>query len=307
MYKFDNDEYFKGKPAVSLLIALVGGLFVFAALSQILLSFGFSALGFDVEQWLSAESLSSEQSLLIGVFNGLVLIITMGGAAFLVMRLDKKQLTDLNGKERVVAPTIFVSAFFLIYYSTSVSDILVSVNSRIPFPEWVYTLQDQTDLLMVKILSGVTHPAGMVILFVVVGVIPALFEELAFRGVMQNLFHKATADIHLSIFITGALFSAFHFQFLGFLPRMFLGVVLGYMYYWSRNIWFPIFGHLCFNGFSLVMVFVMQRMGKSVEELSQEVPEISGMSVVISGVLFLLIFAFYQRSCWISLNSKRES
>ena len=53
--------------------------------------------------------------------------------------------------------------------------------------------------------------------------IPAIGEELLFRGAVQRLFLRWVRNPHVAIWVTGTLFSFIHFQFYGFLPRMVLG------------------------------------------------------------------------------------
>lgn len=89
-----------------------------------------------------------------------------------------------------------------------------------------------------------------------VAVIPAVGEELLFRGVIQKLLQKLFDNAHVAIFITAILFSAMHFQFYGFLPRWIMGIILGYLFYWSGNIWYPIIAHFLNNGFQVLMVYL---------------------------------------------------
>jgi membrane protease YdiL (CAAX protease family) len=82
---------------------------------------------------------------------------------------------------------------------------------------------------------------------VAVAVMPALFEELAFRGALQPLFAKWSGSIHVGIWVSAALFSAVHFQFFGFIPRMLLGAGFGYLVVASGSIWPAILGHFVNN------------------------------------------------------------
>jgi membrane protease YdiL (CAAX protease family) len=93
---------------------------------------------------------------------------------------------------------------------------------------------------------------GLILNLLVMGLIAALSEELFFRGVLQQMFIKNKMNIHLAIIITAALFSAFHLQFFGFLPRLFLGIVLGYLYHITQNLWVSIIAHFVNNGFAIV-------------------------------------------------------
>ena len=62
-----------------------------------------------------------------------------------------------------------------------------------------------------------------------VAVLPAVCEEWLFRGTIQPIFAKWSGNIHIGIWVSAFLFSAIHFQFFGFLPRLLLGAGFGYM------------------------------------------------------------------------------
>ena len=83
--------------------------------------------------------------------------------------------------------------------------------------------------------------------------LPALGEEFIFRGILQRLLKDWLKNIHVAIFITGFLFGAMHMQFYGLLPRMILGVIFGYLFYWSGSIWVPVFAHFINNSGAIVV------------------------------------------------------
>ncbi|MGZ3865684.1 MAG: CPBP family intramembrane glutamic endopeptidase [Bacteroidia bacterium] len=93
---------------------------------------------------------------------------------------------------------------------------------------------------------------GLVVNLLVMGLIAALSEELFFRGVLQQMFIKNKLNVHVAIVLTAVLFSAFHLQFFGFLPRLFLGIVLGYLYHITQNLWVSITAHFINNSFAVV-------------------------------------------------------
>ena len=104
---------------------------------------------------------------------------------------------------------------------------------------------------------------------VIIGVIPALGEELLFRGVIQKELFSRSGKIHLSIWITAFLFSAMHLQFLGFIPRFLIGGLLGYLFYWSGSIWLPILAHFVNNAGAVILTyFIAQRsISKDIETI----------------------------------------
>lgn len=98
--------------------------------------------------------------------------------------------------------------------------------------------------------------AGLSVNLVVMALMPAIGEELIFRGIVQKLFVKMTRNAHLGIFITAFVFSAIHLQFLGFLPRFALGIMLGYAFVISGSLWVPIWLHFVNNASSVVIYYL---------------------------------------------------
>lgn len=96
---------------------------------------------------------------------------------------------------------------------------------------------------------------GLLLNLLVIALIPAIGEELTFRGVLQQALVKGCKNAHLGIFLAAAIFSFIHLQFYGFLPRMFLGLLLGYMFYYSGSLWTSILMHFINNGTAVVVAY----------------------------------------------------
>ena len=92
----------------------------------------------------------------------------------------------------------------------------------------------------------------------VIAFIPAIGEEIVFRGLIQNEMYRATRNPHTAIWLTAIIFSAIHLQFLGFVPRVLIGAFLGYIYYWSGNLLIPIMAHFLNNGLQLLGIYLYQ-------------------------------------------------
>jgi membrane protease YdiL (CAAX protease family) len=121
--------------------------------------------------------------------------------------------------------------------------------------EWMFR-KEQELAAMTRFLTDFSTGSELVVALIVMAVIPAVGEEVLFRGIIQRkIFHKI-GDMHTSIWATAALFSATHLQFYGFVPRMLLGAMMGYMYAWTRNLWTPIFAHFVNNAAIVIIVFL---------------------------------------------------
>ena len=137
------------------------------------------------------------------------------------------------------------------------------------FEEWASAKEDQLKELT-EYLTRFETIGGLLVGLIVIAVLPAIGEELLFRGLGQRMFHGLTNNHHAGIWIAAFLFSFIHLQFYGFFPRFLLGALFGYIYYWSGNLWYPIFAHFVNNGFTLIMLYMYQQ---KVTELNVEETE----------------------------------
>ena len=143
-------------------------------------------------------------------------------------------------------------------------------------------------------MTGFDSLGEFVLGLVVLAVLPAIGEELLFRGIMQPMFYSATGSWHRAIWITAFVFSFIHFQFYGFLPRMLLGALFGYLYYWSGNLAIPILGHFMNNGLTVVLIYLNNqgKLGFDPEAL----PPAPLPMLIASGVAgAAVLYRFYQR------------
>ncbi len=126
---------------------------------------------------------------------------------------------------------------------------------------------------------------------VVIAVIPAIGEELVFRGLIQNHLVRITKNIHVAIWISAFIFGAIHMQFYGLFPRMMLGALFGYLYYFSGKLSYAMLAHFFNNGIAVVALY-MHQLGK-IEYDIESTDTILWYQVLFSAlVLLLLLFAF---------------
>lgn len=136
-----------------------------------------------------------------------------------------------------------------------------SVDLPAFFDRWeAWAQAKETDLAeLTKRITEFKSVPQLLFGLVVVALIPAVGEELVFRGIVQPKLFTLTRNVHVAVWLTGFIFSFIHLQFYGLVPRMLLGVLFGYLYAWSGNLLYPIIGHFVNNGFTLLMFFFYQR------------------------------------------------
>jgi membrane protease YdiL (CAAX protease family) len=135
------------------------------------------------------------------------------------------------------------------------------LNSEMHFPEWLSRVEkwvadkenEANNLL--EMFSADTFWIMMLNLFML-ALLPAIGEEMIFRGIFQRIFQKLFRNDHVGIWVIAFLFSAIHLQFFGFVPRFILGLVLGYLYYWSGTLWLPMLAHFVNNAVPTIGVYL---------------------------------------------------
>jgi uncharacterized protein len=162
------------------------------------------------------------------------------------------------------------------------------------FEEWARTREDFATEVT-SFLTSFDGTGQLLIGLFVIAVLPAIGEEFMFRGLLQPQLHKSTGNIHLAIWISAFLFSAMHMQFFGLVPRMLLGGLFGYLYYWSGNLWIAMLAHFVNNGFSVLMLYFHQQ---GVSELDMNSTESAPWGLVAGATLvtFILLYFFKQQS-----------
>lgn len=122
-------------------------------------------------------------------------------------------------------------------------------------------------------------------------VVPAIAEELFFRGTLQGLIERGTKNAHVAVIMTAVLFSAMHIQFYGFIPRAVMGIFMGYLYIWYRSLWLPILVHFVNNAAAVILYFMIQRhyVPQWIENVGSDTSTIGLSFVSFSVVMYALV------------------
>ena len=192
---------------------------------------------------------------------------------------------------------IFLLTFIVLSFMF-VNSIFIEWNANFKFPESMAALEntlkslEEAAKVQTEFLTAFNSFQQFFLAFLVIAVIPAIGEELLFRGFVQNLLKSITGNIHIAVWAAGFLFSAFHLQFYGLVPRMLLGVLFGYLYYWSGSLSTAMLAHFINNGFTIIMMYLYQQ---NVTDLDVETEEsLPATFLLILFVLFLGLIYFYR-------------
>lgn len=189
---------------------------------------------------------------------------------------------------------------------------LGAINNQMSFPEslsgletWMKTMEYAAKTMIEKFMD-VDSISGLMFNIFMIAVLPALGEELMFRGVIQRIFASWTKNYHWGIWITAFLFSAMHMQFYGFLPRMALGAMFGYLLVWTGTMWVPILAHFVNNLIGVLGYFLIGKgvISNDIEEWgtnSEQIPLVA-VSVLTVGFLLFLIYRSEQAKTKMPVN-----
>lgn len=144
-------------------------------------------------------------------------------------------------------------------------NVIAEINKNIHLPEAYKSIEDSirrsealAEALTAMFVNVQTVP-DFLLSILALALVPAVGEEIIFRGFFQRELIQQTKNIHVSVWIAAAVFSFIHFQFLGFFPRMLLGALLGYMYVWSGSLIVPILMHFTNNALTLVLLIAYNK------------------------------------------------
>jgi uncharacterized protein len=146
------------------------------------------------------------------------------------------------------------------------------------------------DIFKIGILKNMDYKM-LLINILVMALLPALCEEFWFRGVVQKVLSRSMRSANVGIWVTAAWFSLYHAQADGFIPRMLLGAMLGYLAYWSSSIWTSVFAHALNNTIPILLVFYyptqLTTIGKAAADSSPN------LIFVLLSLLFTLVFGAF--------------
>ena len=182
-----------------------------------------------------------------------------------------------------------------------------------PLEQWMKTAEANAAHLTEQFLS-VTAFDGLIINILLMALLPAVAEELTFRGVLQNLFEvkdetlkKKGNRVHIAIWCSAILFSAIHMQFYGFLPRMLMGALFGYALVWTGSLWIPILMHFTNNAMAVILYFLAIRSGWDMDKVDTIGTNDTLWLGVVSLVLTIIGIYAFRRSTTMSNASSRIS
>lgn len=153
-----------------------------------------------------------------------------------------------------------IALFFAVAALPMIS-LLAEWNKGMELPSFLASMEEmmrqmeESAMMLTERFLNTSSVGMMFVNLFVMALLPAICEEMMFRGWLQRVLGKSV-NYHTAIWVAAFVFSAIHFQFYGFIPRMLIGAALGYFYYYTGSLWAPIVVHFTNNAAAVVTSFL---------------------------------------------------
>ncbi|MBR5972330.1 MAG: CPBP family intramembrane metalloprotease [Paludibacteraceae bacterium] len=256
--------------------------FIIAVSVFFLCSFIFSELGLLFMKFISDKIIAMEVFQLMAALGGFVFSALAISYLISPKPFEYLSIKKTNGYFFIMSVICIVVAIPFINFTTI-------LNENLTLPEWmsaiekcIKELEKQQSDIANSFLEKQSFSMYLFNLFVI-ALIPAVGEELLFRGLIQKALYHRTKNVHIAIWCTGILFSAIHLQFYGFFPRMFMGVLFGYFVAWSGSLWVSMACHFMNNA----LIITSKYLYPTAEETFIE--SFGSRDIILAIVSFILI------------------
>jgi membrane protease YdiL (CAAX protease family) len=211
--------------------------------------------------------------------------------AVVAARIVSARPFDHLGFRKGVKISRVVVAVLLMLCALPLVGFLAEINKAIPISAALrktFDAMESSYAEQVKLIATFKSLADYIIALFIIALMPALVEEVFFRGGLQNIFMRWFKIPWLVIVITSLIFSAIHFSWYGFIPRMALGMVLGYIFYYTGNLWYSIIAHFFNNALMITVLYWQYLKNKTVDmSVGESAPWWAG---VISAAIVIGLF-----------------
>lgn len=286
----------KAGSRLAALVLLVPGFGIFISLLGFLISIPFIEGNF-MEALTQMSAMETEQD--IGLMKFFQIITQFGFfliPALVFGFLIQKNIASFFKLKYLPSFLLSFLGILIIFLSNPFNEWLVYQNNLMKLPgflshweTWMREAEEAAAIATNKFLEMDSFSDYLLNIFMI-GVMAAFGEELLFRGAAQPLMIKIFKNHHIGIWFVAIVFSLIHFQFYGFFARMFLGAILGYSYYYTKNLWVPIIAHFFNNSLAVTYVYLSKEPLYNTSQGIIEIEEVNTLYALISFSLVILGF-----------------
>lgn len=265
------------------------------------LFFFFLLISGGIDAVLNEIEILSERIRLLGA-STIQCIVAFCIPAWLTARFATGSPYRFTGLSEKVSWRPFIGVLIVFFLALPAMNQLIMWNQNIHFPDFAHglenTLREWEEVngsVAEKMLSG-NSLVGMIVCVTIVGILTGFSEELFFRGSMQRIFSETPMKKWLAVWCVALIFSAMHFQFFGFVPRLLMGVFFGYLFLWTGSLWPSIFAHSLNNSIVVVAAWLAENDGTENLENFGVVPVGEWpIAAICSAVATFLFFRYFRK------------
>ena len=257
-----------------------------------------SALLAVVLKFTSIDTTSVSVELAVQFASSIITFILGGGlAAYLIFDEPKEELmlsSAGKGKNYLYGIIALLAIQPIVGVVNEWNQAISLPDFLAPLEAWMREAENTAAELQERFLAGTSY-MDLLVNVVVMAITPAICEELLFRGVLQNHLAKWFKNEHIAVWVSAIIFSAIHFQFYGFLPRMILGAALGYLLVYGKSLWLPIVAH-CFNNFMAVVAAWSLNKFEIIQNVEAATPTYTTSEdyIFLIGCVFVVALSYYK-------------
>ena len=260
------------------------------------------------------DKLSSDDPFNLNLIKMVQIISSVGMFVIPALVYAKLQNKDWLGYLKIIpVPTYLALLTIVIMFAASPAlEYTTLLNKGMKLPSFLkeveaWMLQQELKMeFLTKKFIVMNSFSSLLVNLLMLAIIPAFGEELIFRGGFQPIFTRWFRNYHVAIWLTAIIFSSIHFQFYGFLPRMFLGALFGYLFVWSGSLWLPILGHFLNNALAVFTAYWYQQQGLSIDKMFESEPS-SPALISISLIIFIVSIRYFYRYTQKLIENKSDS
>lgn len=219
--------------------------------------------------------------------------------SFIFARLVNRNPFSYIGFNNIISAKQVFIVIGIVFTALILSGALGRANEIIPLPkawEEYFTGLENKYNKAILVIANMKSVTDYIISLVVIALLPAIFEEMLFRGALQPVMIALTRNSFAGILITSVFFSAIHMSYYGFLPRLALGVIIGYVFYFSRNLWLSSITHFLYNAVGITQIYALSKQGPLTQDAMKDNLFPLYFGLLAAGTLYV-IFIFFRKEC----------
>ena len=177
--------------------------------------------------------------------------------------LNRKPFRYIGFNKAISGKQVFI-LIVIVIIALTLGAALSELNEMIPLSKSLalsFKKMEEEYNKQVFALANMKTVQDYIVSLIIIALLPAIFEEMLFRGCLQPVMINITKNAFAGILITSILFSALHASFYGFLSRLALGIILGYIFYYSKNLWLPVIFHFLNNALGVTQLYALSKKG----------------------------------------------